>query len=139
MKKVILGGLLLGLLTTMCFAQRGARSMGSIGPNARMAPHMGVPPDAESFPRNVGPTVSHVGPNIGVGTHAKTIGPNAVSGSNSKSVGPNVGPGSNSKTVGPNVDPEATSTVRPDVAPGTRARTIGPDATQPLETGPAPQ
>lgn len=139
MKKVILGAMLLGLLTGMCFAQRGgARSMGNMGPNARMAPHVGMPPDAAPFPRNVGTNVGHAGSNIGVGTHSKTVGPNVGPGTNAKTVGPNVGPGTNAKTVGPNVDPAANAeTVRPDAAPGPRARTIGPDAAP--DTGPAPQ
>src|SRR5664280_1337645 len=83
MKKVILCGMLLGLLTGMCFAQRGgARSMGTVGPNVRMAPDARPLPNA----RNVGPNAGTAGLNIGPGTHAKTVGPNDRPSANAKTV-----------------------------------------------------
>ena len=130
MKKVILGGMLLGLLTGMCFAQRGgARSMGTVGPNVRMAPNVGMASDARPLPnaRNVGPNAGTAGLNIGPGTHAKTVGPNARPSANAKTVGPNVGPGANANTVGP------------DAGPGPKARTVAPEATTVPDAGPNPQ
>src|ERR1017187_1542848 len=91
MKKLILCGILLSLLTGMCFAQRGgARSMGTVGPNVRMAPNVGMAPDARPLPnaRNVGPNAGTAGLNIGPGTHAKTVGPNARPSTNAKTVAP---------------------------------------------------
>jgi hypothetical protein len=91
MKKVILGGMLLSLLTGMCFAQRGgARSMGTVGPNARMAPNVGMAPDARPLPnaRNVGSNIGTADSNIGSGTHAKAVGPDSVAGANARTVAP---------------------------------------------------
>jgi hypothetical protein len=118
MKKVILCGMLLSLLTGMCFAQRGgARSMGTVGPNVRMAPNAGMAPDARPLPnaRNVGSNIGTAGSNVGSGTHAKAVGPASVAGAN------------------------ATKAVDPDSVAGPKARTVVPDATTALDAGPSPQ
>src|ERR1035438_6669746 len=112
MKKVILCGMLLSLLTGMCFAQRGgARSMGTVGPNVRMAPDARPLPNA----RNVGSNIGTAGSNVGSGTHAKAVGPDSAAGA------------------------KATKTVSPESAAGAKARTVAPDATTAPDAGPNPQ
>jgi hypothetical protein len=137
MKKVIFGGMLLALLSGVCFAQRGGARMGSMGPDARTAPNVRMGPDARPFPdaRHVGPAMGGNGSNVGVGTHAKTVGPNIGQSNSAKTVGPNVGASRNAKTVSPDaVGAGATAdTVDPNAGASPRARTVGPDA------GPAPQ
>ena len=144
MKKLIFGSLLLGLLTGVCFAQRGgARSMGSMGPNVRMAPNARIGPDMNPLPnaRHVGPNVGTPVSNVGVGPHASTVGPNVGPSNNTKTVGPNastVGP--NAKTVGPDaagVGANAGS-ADPTAGPGSHARTVEPNATTAPDAGAPP-
>ncbi|MGA2370032.1 MAG: hypothetical protein ACLPPV_17675 [Candidatus Korobacteraceae bacterium] len=120
MKKVLVCGMLLGLLTSVSYAQRGhaiggvgtsARipDVGPVSPNARTSPnalsvgHDGVMPNATTTGKN--PT--HVGPNATFDPTARTVGPNT------KTADPSA------RTVGPN-----TVTTVPD-------RVITPDATGP--------
>ena len=141
MKKVILGGMLLGLMTGMCFAQRGgARPMGNMGRNVEMGPHVGGFPAARPVPnarpvgpnavnRSVGPNAVNIGSNVGAGNHAK---PGTGT--------PDVGPGPKARTVGPNVPLDENShTVGPNTGVGPKARTIGSDIDTSSHVGPPPQ
>lgn len=108
MRKVILCGMLLGLLTGMCFAQRGiGRPMGAAG-NARIGPAAARP-----FPNvtGIGSNAGHAGA-IGIGTRAKTVPSNVGIGTNPKSV-----------------SPDSVRSVEPDAAVGTNPKSIRPDAT----------
>ena len=126
MKKLIIAGMLVGLLGAASFAQR-RRSIEPTIESRRSAAggaRIGMVPTAVA-PMNVGPNIGHTGSNVGVGSHAKTVGPNAVTNSNAKAVGthaktvgPNAVTNSNSTAVGSNVNPAAKSeTVRPNAAP----------------------
>jgi len=132
MKKVILGGMLLGLLTGMCFAQRGgARPMGNMGRNVEMGPHVGGFPAARPLPnaRHVGPNAVNLGSNIGAGNHAK-LGTGT----------PDVGPGPKARTIGPNAPlGENSRTVSPDAGVGPKARTIGSDVDTNSRVAPPPR
>ena len=122
MKQVLLCGMLLALLTSVSFAQRG-RAVGGVGPTARLgapnvrmgpdavgiAPSTGIPPSARIG--GVAPNATRVAPNaIPVAPHATTVAPNATT------VAPNA------KTVAPNARTTGAETVTP------RARTVDPDA-----------
>ena len=108
MKKVLMCGMMLGLLTAVGFAQRGGRaSMGGVGPTARIsnpgvmpnisahggiAPNAGAAPNARTsigspnvaMPSTVGarPSATTVGPMTTLGTpNARTgVAPNAKTG-----------------------------------------------------------
>jgi hypothetical protein len=90
MKKVLILGMLLGLLPTLAFAQRG-RVAGGMGSSARtsnigttMSPNVGMRPNA------VAPGHDGVAPNAStVGSHSKTVAPNATSSQTAKTVGEN--------------------------------------------------
>jgi hypothetical protein len=138
MKKMILCGMFLSLLTGICLAQRGgARPMGSVGANAGPSPNVGTPSHAVTLPdaRAGAPVAARsgasnhartVGPNVGVSTNAKTVGPNAAAGANTKTVDPTAEGGTNVKTVGPDAEPDS------------RAPTANPNATT-APVGPKPQ
>lgn len=133
MRKVVLCGMLLGLLTGMCFAQRGmGRPMGVAG-NARIGPAAARP-----FPNvtGIGSNVGHPGA-VGIGTPAKTVPSNVGIGTNPKSISPDsvrsIEPdgavGSNPKSIRPDAtvgaDPRS---IRPDATLGTNPKSISPDA-----------
>ncbi len=107
MKKVLICGMLLGLLPSLAFAQRG-RAVGGMGPTAHM-------PSVGSMPSNVG-----IHPNA-IGTGHDGIAPNSVpAGSASKTVSPNAttskvpsSAGTNPKTVPDRVIPADTGTMSP--------------------------
>ncbi|MFZ0314125.1 MAG: hypothetical protein WAL85_15570 [Candidatus Korobacteraceae bacterium] len=102
MKQVLVFGMLLGLLTSVSFAQRG-HAVGGVGanpgipnvgpvspmarpsPNAITMPHEGVAPNATTVEKNP----SRVAPNATTDPTAKTVG------STAQTVGPDA------KTVGP--------------------------------------
>jgi len=121
MKKVILCGMLLGLLTGAGFAQRGARAgapnMGSVGPSVR----------------TVGPAAM-IAPNMTIGPSAGVhVAPNAVTGVSTRPVGPNATTAApNAQTVDRNAGkfaPNARTT--PDAVPvGPHAGVSRPDAQQ---------
>ncbi len=107
MKKVLICGMLLGLLPCVAFAQRG-RAVGGMGPAAHM-------PNVGSMPSNVG-----VHPNaVGIGHNG--VAPNSAPiGSNSKTVAPNAttskvpdNAATNPKTVPDRVIPADTGTMSP--------------------------
>ncbi len=137
MKKVILCGMLLGLLTGMCFAQRGVgRPMGTEGPTARMGPDA-----VRSFPNatSVGPHVGHAGSNIGVASRAESVHGVGV-GRNAKTVTPDAAVGANQKTVRPDAPVGANAKdVRPDAAVGTDPRSVAPRTTTAPDAGQNPQ
>src|ERR1700692_3855016 len=100
MKKAILCGMLLGLLTGMWFAQRGGgRPAGNTGGDVR-SPNVGMPAHATTLPdtRRVAPDARNTGSSVGVGTNAKTVGPDAGGKTNSKTVGPNAAPSADPRT-----------------------------------------
>ncbi len=138
MKKMILCGMFLGLLTGMCLAQRGgARPMGPVGANAGPSPNVGIPSHAVTLPdtRSVAPDAARsgvskpaktVGPNVGMNTTEKTADPGAAAGTNAKTVGPTAAAGTTVKNVGPDAEPDS------------RAPTTDPNATT-APAGPKPQ
>jgi hypothetical protein len=89
MKKVLICGMLLGLLPGLAFAQRG-RMVGGIGPSAwtanvgPMTPNLGARPNAVSAGHDgVAPSATPVGSEL------KTVTPSATSGPTASSVGAN--------------------------------------------------
>ena len=116
MKKVLVCGMLLGLLTSVSFAQRG-RAVGGVGQGAR-TPNVGpVSPNARMSPNAIGVEHDGVLPNATTtGKNPKPLTPNATTDPTAKTVDPAA------KTVGPNSE-----TTVPD-------RVITPDA----HTGPGP-
>jgi hypothetical protein len=91
MKKLLICGMLLGLLTTVSYAQRG-RAVGGIGttgarlPNAgTVSPHVGITPNAVGMPHG------GVLPNATTTTSktTRTVTPNATSNPAARTVGPN--------------------------------------------------
>jgi hypothetical protein len=116
MRKLIVGGMLLGLLTGVCFAQRAA-------PSARPAPSASpVAPSASPIPSAspAVPSASPVTPSANpVTPNVNTVDPNA------NTVDPNVNtvaPGTN--TVGP-----TDMTQKPPIPPNT---VVSPDAAPPI-------
>ncbi len=108
MKRILICGMMLGLLTGVGFAQRG-RAVGGVGPAARMpgnAPVVGTTPNA------VTTTHGSTTPNAVSGsTHAKTVTPNATNGAQAAAVTPNSG---NATTVSPNVNTVPDRALNPD-------------------------
>jgi hypothetical protein len=134
MKKILICGMMLGLMTGVGFAQRG-RAAGGVGPTAgmpsapigRTAPNAvtAVPrapaPNAVSGPSNV----KTVTPNATGADAAKTVAPNANSSDNAKTVAPNSNSADNAKTVAPNTGASTS------VSPNTNSvpdRAMNPDA-----------
>jgi len=125
MKRILILGMLIGLLTSVGFAQRGrmvtpaarmpapsARvtpDVGAVAPNARMAPNAittaPVPPNARGV-TPIPPTATTVAP------RATTVAPNAQT------------PGSHATSVNPNAITIPPETVTPN------ARTVNPNAQQ---------
>ncbi len=89
MKKTVVCGMLLALLTTVGVAQRG-RAMGGVGPTARMPGIDPIGPSARVSPSSVNVGHNGVAPNaVSAGTHAKTVTPNATkTAPNTKTVSP---------------------------------------------------
>jgi hypothetical protein len=116
MKKVLVCGMLLGLLTSVSFAQRG-RAIGGVGTSARI-PNVGpVSSTARINPNSINKGHDGVLPNATTpGKNPKPLTPNATTDPTARTVDPTA------KTVGPN-----TVTTVPD-------RVITPDA----NTGPGP-
>ena len=107
MRKLIVGGMLLGLLTGVCFAQRAASSARP-APNANtVAPNASPVPSASPAtpsPNPVTPNVNTVDPN------ANTVDPNV------NTVAPGTNPvGSTDMTQKPPIPPN--TVVSPDAAP----------------------
>ena len=97
MRKLIVGGMMLGLLTGVCFAQRAT-------PSARPAPSASPMPSASPVAPSVGPVAPSASP---VAPSASPVAPSARPATPSvNTVTPNV------NTVDPNVN-----TVGPDVNP----------------------
>jgi hypothetical protein len=123
MRKLILCGTLLGLLTSLCFAQRGVgRPMGA-GDNARMGPGA-----TRTFPGvgGVGSNVGHAG-GIGIGATKTVPLPSSVDrGTNPKSVGPDP------VATGTGVGPSKTVPLPSSADRGTNPNTVGSD---PVATG----
>jgi hypothetical protein len=128
MKKVIICGMVLGLLSTVSFAQRG-RAAGGTAPTARM-------PNAAPMSQPMAPVART--PNAAAPNH-DGVTPNAVSGSNhSQTVSPNAKSNSGAsatQTVSPNAESNAnasaTQSVNPNATNGNApaARTVDPNAT----------
>jgi hypothetical protein len=112
MKRILICGVMLGLMTGAGFAQRGRAAggvgpaVGGVGPSARMP---GNAPMARTAPNAV--------------TNAQgSMAPNAVSGSpNAKTVKPN---GANGTAIAPNAGNAATVSPDANTVPGT----MNPDA-----------
>ncbi len=118
MKKVLVCGMLLGLLTTLSWAQRErtvvgpAARMGGVGPAARIGPNsLGIPPHG-------------IAPNARTAGTATTVRPNATAGK-ATTVRPNATNGGAAKTVRPNVTKMPNKVILPD-ADGINGRTVIP-------------
>src|SRR5580704_3329658 len=98
MKKILICGMMLGLMTGVGFAQRG-RAAGGVGPTAGMpsAPIGRTAPNAvTAVPRAPAPNAVS-GP-----SNVKTVTPNATGADAAKTVAPNANSSDNAKTVAPN-------------------------------------
>jgi len=116
MKKVLVCGMLLGLLTSVSYAQRG-RAAGGVGTTVRMPNVMPVSPTAGINPNSINKGHDGVLPNATTGKNPKPLTPNAATDPTAKTVGPDA------KTVGPN-----TVTTVPDRVIMPNANTApGPD------------
>ena len=119
MKKIMICGMMLGLLTTVSFAQRG-RTVGGARPAAtspRMAPAAPMTPMATTTPNAVSNGRSDVAPNsVNSSTHAKTVTPDATSTpSTAKTVTPSAASTPPmTKTVTPNANTVPDRTMLPD-------------------------
>jgi hypothetical protein len=90
MKKLLVCGMLLGLLTSLSFAQRG-RAYGGVGTSARI-PNVGpVSPNARTSPNAIGTGHDGVAPNATTGKNPKHSAPNATADPTARTVGPNTG------------------------------------------------
>lgn len=90
MKKLLVCGMLLGLLTGVSYAQRG-RTVGGVGPSAARFPNVGpVSPHAGVNPNSIGMAHGGVLPNATTTTSKtpKTITPNATFDPKAQTVGP---------------------------------------------------
>jgi hypothetical protein len=89
MKKVLILGMLLGLLPTLALAQRG-RMAGGMGPSARTSNIGTISPNVGMHPNAVTQGHDGVAPNATtVGNHSKTVAPNATASKTAKTVGEN--------------------------------------------------
>jgi hypothetical protein len=85
MKKLLICGMLLGLLTTLSVAQRG-RAVGGVGPTAGVSNNA---PMAHTMPNAVTTNHDSVAPNAtNSRSHSKTVAPNATTSPNTKSTTP---------------------------------------------------
>ncbi len=89
MKKLLVCGMLLGLLTSLSFAQRG-RAIGGVGTSARVPPSIGtISPNARVNPSSI--SIGHGGilPNATtMGKTPKTITPNATTNPRARTIKP---------------------------------------------------
>ena len=118
MKKLLICGLLLGLLSGISFAQRG-RTIGGIGPAAHGA--------------SIGPNIGPMSPNARINPSAIGLGHAGVS-PNAKPVGDitgvpaTAGKSRTSTSVGPNSKPHMPDQAMPPLSPTIRPNAgIGPD------------
>ncbi len=129
MRKLIVCGMLLGLLSTVSVAQRG-RATGGAGPTVRM-------PNAAPMSQPMSPVART--PNAAATSH-DGIAPDAVSGStHSKTVSPNAQSNTSAsatQAVSPNADSRAKASAPQNVNPNATngsgapaARTVDPNAT----------
>jgi hypothetical protein len=120
MKRILICGMMFGLLTGVGFAQRG-RAVGGVGPavggagaTARMpgTPTIGMTPNVGAMPNAVTTTHGTTAPNAVPGaTNAKTVTPNATNGAKAAPVTPNSG---NATTVSPNANTVPNRDIDPD-------------------------
>lgn len=115
MKRILICGVVLGLMTGVGFAQRGRAvggvgpAVGGVGPSARMPANA---PVVRTTPNAVTNTHGSVRPNaISGSANAKTVKPNATSGANATAVAPNAG---NATSVSPNADTVPDRAINPD-------------------------
>jgi len=128
MKKLLICGMLLGLLTGVSVAQRG-RAVGGAGPAARVAPSGPIAPNARISPNTIG--IEHGGalPNATT-KKSQTITPNATNAPAARTVGPDAG--STPDTVPGHV-------ITPDAVKTPNSMGTSPSVTFPnAETGPKP-
>jgi hypothetical protein len=119
MKKVLICGMLLGLLTSVSFAQRG-RTVGSIGPAARGA--------------SIGPNIGPMGSNARINPSAINVGHDGIApnarpvGAVTPTVSPNAGKSGTTTSVGPNAGRHVPDQGVPPVSPTIRPNAgIGPE------------
>ena len=103
MKKIILFAMLMGLLSAVCFAQRGshasAPNVEPMGPGVRtMGSNPTIAPDARTITPNAG--VHHVAPNA-VSNSTKTLGPNARTAAGAKTTAPDARTAPDANTLAP--------------------------------------
>lgn len=118
MKKVLICGMLLGLLPSLAFAQRG-RMAGGIGPSSRTTMPSTIGPMSSTARINSNPGASTLGhgkvaPSTKPVGSVTTVKPSTVNGKTADSVG------MTTKTVPDRDIPPDTGTVRPDSG-------VGPD------------
>jgi hypothetical protein len=107
MKKVLICGMLLGLLPCLAFAQRG-RAVGSMGPSVHMPSVGSMPSNVGGHPNAVAIGHDGVAPNsVPIGSDSKTVTPNATTSKVPSDVG------TNPKTVPDRVIPPDTGTMNP--------------------------
>lgn len=95
MKKLLICGMLLGLLTSVSYAQRGRSVGGGIGTSGARLP-------------NVGPISPHAGVNPGsIGLPHGGVLPNATTSKTSKTTTPNATVNPKAQTVGPHANTTA--------------------------------
>ncbi|HKD84072.1 MAG TPA: hypothetical protein VKB58_04945 [Terriglobales bacterium] len=104
MKKLLICGMLLGLLTSVSYAQRG-RSVGGIGTSGARVPNVGpISPHAGVNPDSIGMPHGGVLPNARTtsGKTSKTTTPNATSDPKAQTVGPHANTTSPTRGTLPN-------------------------------------
>ncbi|MGB8887212.1 MAG: hypothetical protein WCC87_10845 [Candidatus Korobacteraceae bacterium] len=107
MKKVLVCGMLLGLIPSLALAQRG-RMAGGIGPSAHTPNVGGMPSNVGIHPNAVGISHDGIAPNATtVGNQSKTVTPNATSSKVPASAG------THPKTVPDRAIPTDTGTMSP--------------------------
>jgi hypothetical protein len=114
MKRILLCGVMLGLMAGVGFAQRGraaggaGSAAGAVGPSARMP---GNAPMARTAPNAVTNAQGSMAPDAVSGSATKTVKPNGTSGANSTVAAPNAG---NATTVSPNANTVPDRAMNPD-------------------------
>jgi hypothetical protein len=117
MRKVLVCGMLLGLLTSVSYAQRG-HAVGGVGPSAATMPNIGsMSPNARINPNATGMGHDGVLPNATTaGKNPARVAPNATTDPTAKTVGPAANTvGTHAITVpGRVITPEAPTGPGPD-------------------------
>jgi hypothetical protein len=115
MKRLLICGMMFGLLTGVGFAQRGravggvGAATGGVGPTARMP---GIAPVVGTTPNAVTATHGSTAPNAVTGsTTANTVTPNATKGAKAAAVTPNSG---KATTVSPDANTVPDRALDPD-------------------------